>query len=400
MTFLQIDAGRGDMPLLSVEVDFTNAPTNPTRVWTDVARYVRAIDYVRGGRNSELQRSEAGQLRSVFDNRLGHFEPSNPSSPFYPGVKRTRWIRVQAQWAGVTYNRWQGLIESIDQRWPEAGKDAIVEITASDAFKVLNLFDLTGLSYAAHKSHTRVGAVCTSVGLPYSAPSGTADIVASGAFAQGAFALPHLLDVEETENGLLFAEGDGSITFQDRHYRLMNSAASVLTIGEAGGEAPYRDDAQRTTSDDDLYNQVGVTPSGGTVQTVNRGTSQTDHFTRRLSKNVLTSDTADAKALAEYLANRYQESSPRVPGVSLLGRKATDLWPSIMGLKNSNRVRFRRNAAYALDEYFFVERVGDTIIPGTDWQVKLQMSPVVDETGWVLGDATYGLLGQTTKLTF
>src|SRR4051812_33820982 len=87
-----------DTPGLSVEIDFTNDPTNPTRVWTDITPDIRALTYTRSGRDDELQRTSAGTLTCTLDNRTGKYDPTNTTSPYWPGVKRMRWIRVRAYW--------------------------------------------------------------------------------------------------------------------------------------------------------------------------------------------------------------------------------------------------------------------------------------------------------------
>jgi hypothetical protein len=373
-------------PEISVEIDFTNNPTNPTRTWTSVTADVRDIAYTRGGRNHELQRTEAGTLTCVLDNRAGDYDPSNTGSPHYPGVKRMRWIRVRARWDEIIYPRWQGLIETWEQEWPSSGKDAIVRVDATDTFKVLNLFDLFGLSYGEQDTGDRVADVLASTGvLSSTIDTGQTTIIPSGTFPEGSLGLSHLLQVEESENGLVFAEADGGITFQNRHYRLLNSATSEDTIGDDTGEIPYRS-ASANLDDADIYNSVTVTPAGGTPETATDTSSQEAHYTRKLSRDILTSSQTEARSAAEYLVGRYADPSQRIPDVELLG------------VQDSQRYTFKRRAdANTISEDVFVERVGDRVTPGTAWDVRLQLSPADSQSSWVLGDATYSVLGSTTR---
>lgn len=398
--FYAIDGERAALPQIQVQIDFTNDPTNATRIWSDVTLDIRALTYTRSGRNSELQRTSAGSLSCTLDNRAGNYDATNTAGAYYPGVKRMRWIRVRANWAGTIYARWQGLIETWKQEWPAAGRDATCTITATDAFKVLNLFDLAGLSYGAQRTDQRVAAVLTSAGITSSTVStGLSSIVASGTFAEGSSALEHLLQVEETENGLLFAEGDGSIVFQDRHYRLTH-ATSVGTIGDSTGEIPYRT-GELDLDDADVWNKASVTPSGGAAQVWTNDASMASHYTRRLNRSSLSSDTAEALSAAQYLVGRYADPAPRIPVVEVIGQADTSKWPTILGAKNSDQFTWTRRAtAHTISTTVFVERVSDTVIPGTDWQVRYELSPAADNAGWVLGNATFGLLGQTTKLVY
>lgn len=394
-------ASRGLLPHLRVDIDFTNDPTNATRVWTDVTADVRGdIRLTRGGRNHVLQRSEAGTLSLVLDNRAADYDPTNASSPHYPGVKRRRWMRVRGRIGVTDIPRWKGLIEGIRQHWPGAGHDATVEITASDATKVLALFDLEGLSYSSETTGTRIGHVLDDAGVTaYDLDTGQTTIVAAAAFAQGVSALSHLQQVEESENGILFAAGDGQIIFQDRHYRLLNSGTSLATIGDNDGEIPYRE-AELDLGDDDLWTIVSVTPDGGSPQTVTDAAAVDAHYETRLSRTILSSSAIEAQSAAEWLLQRFADSSPRVPSVELIGQRDPTTWPTILAAENSDRFTWTRRAdAHTLEMDVFVERVAD-VISLNDWRVLLDLSPAEDQVGWVLGDPVYGLLGETTVLTY
>lgn len=374
-----------DSPELLVEIDFTNDPTNASRVWTDVTDDVRQISYTRSGRNHELQRTDPGTLSALLNNRHGDYDSTNTGSPHYPGVKRKRWIRVSAVWASVTYRRWTGLIESWQQNWPAFGKDATVEIRAADALTVLNLFDLDGLSFGAQTTGARVTAVLTAAGIDaISVDTGATTIVAAGPFTEGSMALSHLLEVEQSENGLLFAEGDGSIVFQARHYRLQNSTTPLDTIGDAGAEIPYRA-AILNLDDGDLWNSVTVTPDGGTAEVATNTASITSHYERRLNRSILSSSQSEALSAAQYLVARYADPDPRIPAVELVGASASAKWPTILGAGNSDRFTWTRRAtAHTITQDVFVERVSDTVTPGHDWRVSFQFSPSSDQAGWVL----------------
>lgn len=122
--------------------------------------------------------------------------------------------------------------------------------------------------------------------------------------------------------------------------------------------------------------------------------------TRRLARTILVSSQAEALSAAQYLVGRYADPSQRIPEVALLGVRDTTKWPTILAAKNSQRFTFKRRAAATISQDVFVERVADRVVPGTAWDVRLQLSPADDQAGWVLGDAMYSLLGETTVLTY
>lgn len=391
-----------DHPEVTFEVDFANDATNATRAWTDVTHHVRSLSYTRAGRNNELGRTEAGTLTAVLDNRAADYDPGNAASPRYPGVRRMRWCRVSATWAGVTYRRWTGLIDAWRQTWPAAGKDATVTVTATDALKVLNLFDLDNLAYPSQLSSVRVSAVLTDVGItPALIAAGKTTVAASGVFGAGSSALAHLIAVEESENGLLFADGEGRIVFQDRHHRLLTSTARTSrgVIGDRPGDIRYR---TGTLDLDDAYlwNTVVVTPSGGTEEKATDAASRARHYERRLTRSILSAAQTDALNTAQFLTQRYADPTSRVPSVELVGRLDTSKWPVILAAENSHRFTWRRAAEALISQDVFVERVTDNIAPGRGWGVTFDLSPAIDQAGWVAGDATYSLAGTSTRAVY
>ncbi len=396
-TFHPVDA-HGKLPSLEVSIDFTNDPTGSTRTWTDVTTDVRQLSYTRGGRSDALQQTSQGSLSMVLDNLLGNYDPSNTAGVYYPGVKRMRWMRVRAQWAGVTYNRWQGLIGSWAVSWPGPGKDSIVSVTATDSLKVLSLLNLVDAVYAPERTDERFTAVLITAQLPWTATVGQSRVVLGTISTSG---LSHIQDVENTENGRIFADAGGTIVFQDRSYRLTHSATSQGTIGDASGEIPYRDTSY-TSDDANIWNEALVTPSGGTAETASDATSEGHYFTRTLSRSLLTSDQAEALDAAQYLVATYKDPAPKLPALTLLPARSTSAWPIVLGAANSQRFTFRRRPSYGgtINADGFVEQVADTVTPGAGWDVTLQLAPAVDQSFWMLGDASFGLLGKTTVLIY
>jgi hypothetical protein len=335
-----------------------------------------------------LQQTSTGTLSMLLDNRSGDYSATNASGAYYPNVKRMRWIRVRAQWLGVTYARWQGLIETWDQTWPSFGKDATVEVRAADAMKVLNLFRIGSLSYPEQLSGERVAAVCGDVGIPVDADDGISTIIetASGTSSIETTALSHLQNVEETENGRLFVDGEGTVIFQDRHWRLNNATTSVGTIGDGTGEIPYRETAL-AYDESNIWNKVVITTADGEEEVAEDFDSQDEYFQRTLTRRLLTNDNAEALAAGEWLVRKYREPEPKLPALPLLPIKATTHWPVVLAATNGQRFTFKRRpesgGTISIDGY--VEQVAETIVPGTTWDVSVQLSAAGDEAFWILG---------------
>lgn len=383
-------------PQIQVRVDFDTDPADTPRTWTDVTTDVREIAWSRSGRNNELSRSEAGSLTALLDNRAGSYDPFGN-----PGVKRLRWIEVQASYAGTAYTRFTGLIESWDVCWPGFGADSTAEIRATDTFKALNLYSLEGLAWPVETTASRVQRTLDEVGVTWGIDMSThGTVVATGTMSNGETALSHLLALEETENGVVFVDGAGAVQFQSRDYRTVNSGTAAATIGDQAGEIPYRD-AHYISSDEDIWNSWQVTTPSGTVAAGTAADSISHYWRRDRSRALLIDDTATAEAARDWLLNRYKDPPPRVPSLELVGVAAPTFWPTILGLGNSDRVTWKRHAGYGgPTSDFYVERVSERVSPTDGWTVSLDLSPVVLTSYWLLEDAVYGLLEQTTFLGY
>jgi hypothetical protein len=295
------------------------------------------------------------------------------------------------------------LIETWQQEWASAGKDATATIRGVDALKVLNLFDLDNKSYSSQLTSQRVSAILTDAGITDSTvATGSTTIAASGTFAAGSSALSHLQAVEEAENGLLFAAGDGKIVFEDRQYRL-KTASSITSQGTIGdilpGDIPYAT-ASFDLDDAYLWNTAVVTPSGGTEEVWTDAASKTSYFERRLVRSHLSASQTEALNTAQHLVQRYSDSTSRVPNVTVVGRANPVKWPAILGAVNSNRFAWRRSATAAILTEVFIERVSDVVTPGRDWRVTFDLSPALDQAGWRAGNATYSLAGVSTRAVY
>lgn len=404
MTFQPVDSA-GLLPSICVEIDVTNLPTSASRTWTDITTDIRVLSYKQGGRIDELQRNGIGTLTATVKNPASKYDPTYASGL---GIKRGQWLRVRAQWAGVTYARWQGIVERVTLTWPEAGLDGVAVIQAADAMKVANLYDLAGNTFSSQTSSARVSSICALAGLTASiADTGVSTLVAiSSALASGSMAGSQLQNVEQTENGQVFADASANIVFQSRNYRAQNLQTPVDTIGDNAGEIPYIGDGFEVGLDDVyIFNAVTVTPtnadgSTGTAQSASDTTSQGRYFTRPYSRQIQVSSTTEALACAQYLANRYGDPDPRIASVETSTARATSKWPTILAAVNGTRFTVKRRATNTFTEDGHVEQIGETIVPGRSWRTVFQISPAADQAMWVLGDAVNGLLGQTTVLGY
>jgi hypothetical protein len=402
MAFLNVLPG-SVVPQIEVLVDFDNDPTAGTTTWTDVTPYVTA--YSRAPvRTNEFDQPGVTSGAITFRNDDGRFSPDNANGTYFGKLKKTRRVRVRAQWGTVVWNRFTGYIDDWPQSWAQAGKDPTVTVPLRDGFEPVSLFDLVGLDFGAAQSGTALRSVLSAAGVTaMSLDAGISAIPDSGTLSS-TLALQRIHDISATENGVTFPDGGGTIQFHDRHHRLITNASATAmgTIGDTAGEIPYVDPQPLFG---DSWNVTRVTPNGGTVQTNVVASGTAAHFQRTLSfppaGTYLVSDAAEALSAAQYLGNRYSEPSTRVQSVTLVPARNPSVWPTVLNLDTSTKVKFRRRAfGGTIETDQFVEGYGDQVTIGQDWRILLPMSPADIQSYWVLGDPLYGLLGDTTILGY
>lgn len=126
----------GDLPTVELAIAWSTDPLE-TPSYTDVSGYARQINVTRG-RSYEYDRPETGVASYTLDNRDSRFDPDNASGPYYPNVKPTRRVRVNAEHDGVVYPVMEAFSEGYPNAFPGAGFDAVVHQSASDWFYPLN----------------------------------------------------------------------------------------------------------------------------------------------------------------------------------------------------------------------------------------------------------------------
>lgn len=409
MAFLSI--GVPNTPTLEVSFDYTNDPTSSTYTWTDITPYV--VAYSRDPvRSSEFDQPGPAGASVTLRNDDGRFTPDNASGEYYGGLKKYRRLRVRAQWGGVTYNRYWGFVLDWPQSWQEAGKDQTVTVRLVDALAPLETYDLQGQSFSSELSGAAVGDALSAAGAwgsgtaaspARSLDAGISTIVASGTLPERSYAMQRLKDICASEMGVTFADGGGTICFHDRHHRLGGTVQG--TIGDAAGAVRYEDPDPQFG---DVWPIVQVTPAGGSVaqvSTVSSGTAS--YFKRTLTYPTAgayqVSDSAEALAAAQYLSNRYSDPVTRVDQVTAIGARDSTVWPTLLGFDTSDLVVFERRflvsgtvgGTISLNQ--IVEGYGDDVTIGSDWRVRLAMSPADMQTYWLAGDSALSLAGITTR---
>ena len=151
----------GNNVSFTVEIGFaTNSGANKVPlgglltdiVWTDVSEYVRSVETNRG-RSSELDEFTTGTTNVVLSNGNRYFDPENEDGPYYGKLTPGRPIRVRATYLSViSKTLFLGFVDEWQQDYNYTF-DSTANVSASDAFKVLNQITLDSyFNYSTNES--------------------------------------------------------------------------------------------------------------------------------------------------------------------------------------------------------------------------------------------------------
>lgn len=380
------------LPTVTCEIAFGD-PTD-TPVYTDVSAQHISTRITRG-RNHELDRVEAAKCVTRLRDPDGYFDTTNLGSPYAGNVLPMRRMRVRGTWQGVTYDRFNGYIESYPRSWtPGPAGIAYVEIHAVDAFKVLALAKVSTVR-SAESSGARVGAILDAIGWPAAdraIDTGLSTVQAVTYVDQPA--LTALQAVEATEGGILFVSRDGKITFLDRTKPITVALDDVnLTWGDSGLEKDY---LELTTSFDDsqIWNDVKVTAPGNADGTAEDLTSQDRFFRRTLVQSTFHEDENEQQSKAEYLVTRFSEPALRITTLDLSSARGQDIqWPHILPRELHDKVRARKTSVGGgtISQDSFIEGSAEVIRQGA-WDIVWNLSPLDRATDyWIWGQSAWGV---------
>lgn len=209
-------------------------------------------------------------------------------------------------------------------------------------------------------------------------------------------------EVATTDQGYVVVDRDGLLRFAGRDVR--RGAASVVTLdartdilNDFDG-LPYNDEG--------LLNDVTVTRIGGATQRAVNQASSDEYGPISDSLEVYLNDDDQARRLAEWLANVNAEPQLRAPTIKVsmaaLAARSPGKVAAVMAFEMGQRITISNLPAGlpATTLELFVEGVSDAW-GKNDWIRTITTSNLLRGGAvWILGDATYGVLGSTTILGY
>ncbi len=279
--------------------------------------------------------------------------------------------------------------------------EVLVYSSALSAGTITNHYTYGATPWAGDTSGARVGRVLDIVAWPSADRTVATGISTLQAANLGSSSiLQNLQDVEQSEQGQLFAAGDGTVVFRDRHWRFENSSAitSQATFGDSGAELDYSD-IVTDGGEQFLTNHVRATRDGGATVDVTDATSIAKFYERLDTVSGLQNQSdSEISDLANWRLATRKNPVPRVTSLEVKPRRGpATLFPQVLGRDLGHRLTVKRRpqgVGSALTYTVLIEGIEHV---GTidNWVTRWYLSSSDSQSALqplILDDATYGLL--------
>jgi hypothetical protein len=414
------------MPSVLVDVGFTAGPTTGTAlhlgdsvrgllgtgtlgaddIVSDVTAFVHSFTTRRGSNRVEgpAVRYEAGTSTTLLDNSDRRFDPTNLSGPYVSAgvtqVTPMRIVRHRATWNGVTYPLWRGFADSWLLSYNKKRNYGTVELAATDGFKILESYDRVAVAStgASEDSGARVSRILTSASWEISdRVIAVGDTTLQATTLEGS-ALTELYLVVDTEIGEGYIDGDGRYVFRNRNALLEDTRSNTpqATFGDGGGaELPY-DNVTVEYDDEQLVNLVRIARNGGSTQTAQDTTSQTQYLVHTFDRSDLLMETDGAAAdYAAFILAASKDPELRIATLTINPLRDPDnLFPQVLGREIGDRITIKLRppgGGTTIDRDVHIRGIEHSATPES-WQTVWTLQDAPTESFLLLDHAVLGKL--------
>lgn len=270
--------------------------------------------------------------------------------------------------------------------------------SALSAARVLAIYQAGAGTGPTESSDARFSRIAGYAGLTTSGlPTGQATM--GGQRTAGAGEIEALQKVARTEGTVSYVTGAGALTFQERDDRYHKAVGLTLAASDVAADFSLRRDRQG------VANEFTVSRDAGASQLVVDAASQADigRFDGG-SLEVAPSTDDDAYSNAAWRVANRKTTRTRLPSlaVDLYRQTSTSLVANCLSATIGTKVQVTGlpSNAPASSMTLFVEGYTETI-GYDDWRLEFFTSPVgLEDSVWVLQDATYGAIDSTNVLAF
>jgi len=269
--------------------------------------------------------------------------------------------------------------------------------TALTAARVLAHYQAGTTGFAGERSDQRIARYATYAGLTPAEQALEVGASTSIAFVDitGATALSAMQDVTNTENGVLFIDGQGLLRFQARSHRY--NAVSRFTV-----TAPDIDPSSRFAANDQyLVNDVTASRATGVKARAVDQTSVTDYDRAPVEVVLLTTSDLEVIDAANWRSHATSTVVARLPNLTIDLVTSQTLSADALALTLGTLITASGLPSQAPSSSvdLFVEGWSETI-SSDGWVMVLNTSPGMSSNVWVLDSPVYSQLDSTTKLAY
>ena len=358
-------------------------------VLVDVTDRLRDVS-IKRGRSRTLEKFTAGVASLTLDNRDRRFDPLYVSSPYYGQIVPRKQVRISV--GGV--NLFTGNVEEWEWSYTVDG-DAIATPRAIDALATLAQAPVTAGTATAQASGARVTAILDGIGWPVatrSVSTGDATLDAD-VIEDGTTALAYLQKVETSEQGALFIDASGAVTFRSRT-DLENLTTGNTVFGPSGID--FVDYAPASLTEG-MTNLSSVTWMGGTAVA---GTAVASNLPSQAAYGVfdsavdtLLADGTQAQDLADWLVNFYGNPKYWVDTITVaLHAMDTARSAQVLALELGDVVTVGwtpNGIGSPISQFLVIDAIEHTATPDQH-HVTFTLSPTT--AGFILDSADFGIL--------
>lgn len=278
----------------------------------DLTSQVLSVGITRG-RNRQLDQFNAGTASIRFRDPQRILDPLNSASPYYPYVDPRQPVQVLANGIPI----FTGVVGdwNLDYNFTDAGN--VTTASCVDNLTVLANNYMDAWTPSAQTTGARIGAVLIRPEVlyqgGYALETGDSTL---GAYAvsAGTNTLNYLQTVTASEQGYLFVDASGTLTFKARSSTW--NPTSLATFGDTSTYLRYQTLAN-SFGDELLYNYVQLQSPAGAVQIASDATSIALYQAQQYSKlDLLNSTTSEVATLASYVLYNYKDPILRFTGVT------------------------------------------------------------------------------------
>ena len=287
----------------------------------DISNQVANIS-IQGGYNLLQDQFQVtiAKIRVLDPN--GDWNPQNTSSPYYGKLVPNRKMRVSATYAGTTHYLFSGYTTAYNYSYPKDQNFGYVDITCNDGFRLFQLSNVSTVASAGagQDTGTRINKILDQVGFPNSLreiTTGGTETICQADPGTARTALQALKQVEATEQGAFYMDGEGDAVFRSRAFIQGKSGKNPTYFSNAGDGISYKN---LTFALDDklIINDATFANVGGTEQHYTNVASTAKYFPHSFSSKVLVGATdADAFNVAATYVQTRAETSIRIDALTL-----------------------------------------------------------------------------------